>query len=1415
MKFPKFMLMVSLFVLCMIPGSDQLLADYDSDGVELVGRYPYGYCVTASTYDEYVCISNGTVMEILNVHTMDPVGQIITESIVSSIFVDSTFAYIANWSDGFKVVDISDPFNPVLVDSLAFEGQCWDVSVFGDYAYLGNDVNGLQIINVTDPTNVVHSSTFLPETPSGFEYAQVVGDIAYASSQSGLYILDISDPTNPTELSYSASENGSWMVHVVDTVAYLPEFTAGIRMLNISDPENPVEMGYFGTPSSALWMEVVGTTAYVAATGAGIEILDVSDLTAPDSIGIFGDYYADAFHIQGDTLYLATSSTGLALLDISESPDLTSVADYSGGGYSTDIYTRNDYSFVSQSFRGIAVYHHLDPENIIQVALLELGSPRVIHGQDDFLYVSESDNLHIVDISDPLDPQILSTWYEGAALTAYARDNLLYIGGNPDLQVLDISDPANPFLVGEFNELPWVPFDIKVVGPFAYVVNRGGGFWIINIGDPTSPELVAGLENVGYAWRLDVAGQYAYIADRYDGMIRIIDISDPEMPFETAAFQINGQALSVYASGRYVYVTDSWDGLRVIDCGNPYAPEEVGYFNTGGYTQEVYADDGQLTVSDGGGGIYFLQTEFKQAVFTVNSTGDDGDVNWGDGICDDGTGDCTLRAAIEEANMHPGYDKIVFELPGPGVHTFQPGIGYPIIEQSVIIDATTQQGYSGTPIIELDGSMISDEPGFQILAGHCTIKGFVINRYGDYGINILSGKVNVIQSNYIGTDPTGTLPLPNGMGGLGVGTHYNMIGGNQLGSGNVISGNSSIGIGISGNDNLVQGNFIGTDITGSIVLSNEAEGINISGNDNIIGGIVPGSRNVISGNVLSGIDIVGGATGNQIRGNYIGTDVSGTTSIANGGNGFWLDEASNNTIGGLNPGDGNLISGNIDYGIQLYGSLTSSNVIQGNFIGTDYSGMTALGNDNSGINIRAGAHDNLIGGVEDGAGNLISGNNRTGISMGNESGASGNVVQRNLIGTDITGTSALGNTSNGIALIAQATNNVIGGPQAGNVISGNHTNGISIRYDLTRENVIQGNFIGSDITGTEAIPNLAAGIYVTDSDDNLIGGLGDGEGNIISANNAGGLWLDGEAVGNMIQRNMIGTQVDGMSPLGNNLLGINILEPALGNHIGENSIAYNVGTGVVIHGQENPLSMNSIYSNDGLGIDLGDDGPTANDAGDADDGANKLQNFPESLNVGIDDNDDIIIQYLIDTDPENGEYPLHVEFFVADEEGEGKHYLINDEYTLIDHESGLKTINIGNPANYGLEMGNNIVGTATDGLGNTSEFSEMNELGIYVDVGDPIEIPDTYVLEQNYPNPFNPITTLRYGLPDLSDVSLMIYDVKGRVIWSISESAHPAGWVNLEWKGVNSNGEPVSTGVYFCRMVAGEYTETIKMVYLK
>ena len=380
----------------------------------------------------------------------------------------------------------------------------------------------------------------------------------------------------------------------------------------------------------------------------------------------------------------------------------------------------------------------------------------------------------------------------------------------------------------------------------------------------------------------------------------------------------------------------------------------------------------------------------QAAAFTVNTAD-----NLNDGACT--AGHCSLREAINAANDSSDTDTITFNIPGPAPHTIHVGGGLPRLWFPVVIDGTTQPGYAGRPIVELDGSEGGNfVAGLAFFGGSSTVRGLVINRFKYAGIFLERGGNYLIERNYIGTDLTGTIELGNAANGIWVfaraGNGQNTI------VDNLLSGNGLNGITLANDRNVVQGNYIGTDASGTAALGNDRWGIRIVGSvhgspDNLIGGTAPGEGNVISANGDDGIVQHSGAghahlfARNVIQGNYIGTNASGTAALGNGHIG--IDAGGDNTtIGGTAPGARNIISGNGWSGIHI-GDHSTGSVVQGNLIGTAADGTTALGNGfaggssavrTSGI-IAAAAADTTIGGNEPGAANTIAFSTGDGVAV--------------------------------------------------------------------------------------------------------------------------------------------------------------------------------------------------------------------------------------------------------------------------------------------------------------------------------------------------------------------------------------------------------------------------------------------------
>jgi hypothetical protein len=414
------------------------------------------------------------------------------------------------------------------------------------------------------------------------------------------------------------------------------------------------------------------------------------------------------------------------------------------------------------------------------------------------------------------------------------------------------------------------------------------------------------------------------------------------------------------------------------------------------------------------------------------------------------------------------------------------------------------------------------------------------------------------------------------------------------------------------------------------------------------------------------------------------------------GSGVLIEESANNEVGAntATPGTGpdNVISGNGANGVQIRGSEATGNGVRGNLIGLNAAGTAARGNGLSGVRID-GASLNTVGGEAVEARNVISGQDGSagyGVELFG-AGATGNRVQGNFIGTNLAGTAALENAY-GVYITTFASDNLIGGAAAapgsppGNLIAGNRWDGVHIRDNATR-NLVQGNLIGTNATGTAALANTS-GVAVRFASDNTIGGAASGTGNVISGNSSFGVFID-TASRNLIRGNFIGTRIDGTNPLGNGAQGVFVLDS---------------------DSTQNRIARNAISFNAGLGIDrsnnLPSDGVTPNDAGDGDPGANNLQNYP-GLALATASGGTTTVTGTLNSIASTA---FTLEFFASDAcdpsgHGEGKVFL--GERTETTKGSGDASFTISLPL---VIAGWFITATATDPDGNTSEVAACVEV---------------------------------------------------------------------------------------------------------
>ncbi len=605
------------------------------------------------------------------------------------------------------------------------------------------------------------------------------------------------------------------------------------------------------------------------------------------------------------------------------------------------------------------------------------------------------------------------------------------------------------------------------------------------------------------------------------------------------------------------------------------------------------------------------------SVFVVNSTGLGLDSNTSDGLCDDGTGNCTLYAAIQQANATPGADTINFQIGSGGAQTIRLGGGLtpalPVITDPLTLDATTQPGYAGVPLIILDG-LGSGEHGVIVTAGNSTVRGFNIKGTLGPNVSLEGGSGSVVSGNQIARRVQIINSNDNTIGGTNAGDGNSIGGGSgsdalriEGSSGNVIQGNAILGSGgggvvINGSNNLIGGT---TAAAGNHIAGHEG-GVGVSGSGNIIQG------NTIEGNIFSGIRVNGS-----------GTVIGGLTAIPG--------TAPGNVIRRNGAGLSNIEVQSQGVGVVILGNLITSSTV--------------------GVECR-GSGDTLVGGTGAGARNVISSN---GIGV-----RGCHTVQGNYIGTDITGTIAMGNGEAGVR-----GGTLIGGasPAARNVISGN---GIGIINGGINGGTVQGNFIGTDATGAAPLPNRDGVVILPGARGLVIGGAADGAGNLIAFNDGDGIRIN--------------------------------------SSLNPDSTPAN-----------NTIRGNRIFSNKLLGIDLGStltepvsgDGLTLNDQGDTDAGPNGLQNFPVLLSVttagGV-----TTVQGTLNSTP-NNVFTIDIYANAACDpsgQGEGQAYAGSTTVTTDAGGNGAFSAVFPAPA-----AGQIFTATTTDPTGNTSEFSFCYEAG--------------------------------------------------------------------------------------------------------
>jgi hypothetical protein len=488
-------------------------------------------------------------------------------------------------------------------------GSVVDVAVAGQYAYLATENAGLRVLDLSDPTNPVRIGSYFNRTLSSrsARAMALAGDYAYLAYAAGsLEVVDVSNPSDPRRVGTGVHGNlWAWPTRlvVVPPHALVALGGQGLAIMDVADPANPQLITRYTGNFVIEDVAVSGRYAYLAAGSEGLEVVDWSDPAAPQAVGHYPGEYVRAVAVAGSTAWIMTGTEGLEAIDVSDPTQPRRIGQHSTGGMAERIVVEGTRTLVALH-NSWQMFDLSDPTNPGPIASYETRTEitgAVLTGSSALLVLGE---LQVLDVSDPAEAQLVGRYSESgyAANIAVAGAHAYLADGPAGFRVLDVSDASNPSLLGG-HAVSSSAFDVVVSGNLAFVADQLGGLEIFDLSDPIDPRKVSQVPVTKWARNVAVSGDYAYLTESdlafpaaprgYRGELRVIDISDPADPREVGVHDLDGSAQSLVLRGSHALVAVGWDDrvriqddppvsqviprgeLQVIDVSDPANPRLV------------------------------------------------------------------------------------------------------------------------------------------------------------------------------------------------------------------------------------------------------------------------------------------------------------------------------------------------------------------------------------------------------------------------------------------------------------------------------------------------------------------------------------------------------------------------------------------------------------------------------------------------------------------------------------------------------------------------------------------------------------------------------------------------------------------------------------------------------------------------
>lgn len=503
-----------------------------------VGSLPLGPVVGVAVSGSHAFLAMLWGLWVVDVST--PSAPVVVGSLQGSaraVAVAGSHAYLAT-SDGLRVVDILDPAEPVEIGSCA-AGFAYDVAVAGSSVYLVTQ-SKLKVVDVSDPASPFVAGELAFGNGTIAEAVAAAGPLALiAGGESGLHVVDASNPSAPVEIGALDTEGRAVDVAIAGSLALVGDDLGGLKLVDVSDPSTPAEIGAHEVLGWVSRIAAAGRYVYAGTWNGGVRVVDVANPSAPTEVGDI-PISAEDLTVVGTLLYVATGDVDLRILEVAEPTAPVEVGSYNGPG----------------ATYGVA-----------------LAGPHA--------YLVGSHGLRVVDVTNPAAPVEVGHCDScgGSAITL--SGSRAFVSASSAMTAVDITDPTAPVELGRYeipSQWPWeicVAGEVAVVGAFAYVScssnswDSYGQIHVLDISDPATPTSVAVIGECPAWWRgpaLAPAGSVLYVGTVCG--IRALDVSDPmatvEIGFHDAREVEETGTSDIALSGGHLYLADDTAGLDVM-----------------------------------------------------------------------------------------------------------------------------------------------------------------------------------------------------------------------------------------------------------------------------------------------------------------------------------------------------------------------------------------------------------------------------------------------------------------------------------------------------------------------------------------------------------------------------------------------------------------------------------------------------------------------------------------------------------------------------------------------------------------------------------------------------------------------------------------------------------------------------------